>query len=58
MAHSERIGVDRNNPDFIKARRLRFCKLLREGKRILKFSDEERAAVIALCKMIEKNSKT
>ena len=52
---SERIGVDRHNPEFIKARRARFVKLLREAKRVLNFSEEERRLTIELCKLIEAN---
>lgn len=53
---NQQIGIDRNHPDFVKARRLRFCKLLREGKRVLKLAPDERQAVVALCKMIERNT--
>lgn len=54
---SDRIGIPRTHPDFVKVRRARFVKLLREAKRILKLSDEERAAVIELCKLIERNTE-
>lgn len=52
---NEQIGIPRTHPDFVKARRARFAKLLREAKRILKLSPEERAKVIELCKLIEKD---
>jgi hypothetical protein len=51
------LGIPRTHPDFVRVRRERFCKLLREAKRILNFSPEERQAVIELCKMIERNTK-
>ena len=54
---NEQIGIPRTHPDFIKSRRERFCKLLREAKRTLKFSDEERKAVVELCNLIEKNTR-
>jgi hypothetical protein len=54
---NERLGIDRHHPDFVRARRQRFVKLLREAKRVLGFSEEERKAVIELCKMIERNTK-
>lgn len=54
---NEQLGIPRTHPDFIRVRRQRFCKLLREAKRILKFSEEERKAVIELCKLIEVNTK-
>lgn len=53
---NEHLGIDRHHPDFIRARRQRFVKLLREAKRVLGFSEDERKALIALCKMIERNT--
>lgn len=53
--NNEPLGIPKTHPDFIRLRRERFCKLLREGKRILKLSPEERAKVIELCEMIERN---
>ncbi len=50
----EKLGIPRTHPDFVKARRERFCKLLREAKRILKLSEEEKAAVNELLKVMEK----
>lgn len=54
---NKQLGIPRTHPDFIKVRRQRFVKLLREAKRVLKFSEEERAAVIELCKLIEKGTE-
>jgi hypothetical protein len=52
------LGIPHTHPDFVRVRRERFCKLLREAKRVLKFSPEERRAVVELCEMIERNTKT
>lgn len=38
-------------------RRKRFVKIIREAKRTLKFSPEERKLVIELAKMIERNNE-
>lgn len=45
------------NPDkeaMALVKRRRFCRILREGKRICRLSAHERFAVIELCEMIEK----
>jgi len=53
MTNSQ-IGIPRTHPDFIKVRRERFIKLLREAKRILKLSPEEKAKVNELIEMIKR----
>lgn len=53
---NKQLGIPRTHPEFVKVRRQRFVKLLREAKRILKLSAEERAAVIELCELIERGT--
>lgn len=53
----ERLGIGKEDPRFNLDRRDRLCRILREAKRILKLSEEERSAVIALCAKIEANTK-
>lgn len=48
------IGTTKEELAIIK--RQRFCKILREGKRICRLEAEEREAVMALCDMIEKRT--
>lgn len=47
------------NPDkywMMMVKRQRFCKIMREGKRICRLEPEERDAVVALCERIEKRT--
>lgn len=51
---------DPNHPEHLTwmiGRRKRFCKILREGKRVVKLSHDEKALVVAACALIEKNTK-
>jgi hypothetical protein len=53
---NKQLGIPRTHPDFIKVRRARFVKLLREAKRILKLSEEEQTTIIKLYKLIKKGT--
>ncbi len=54
---SDKLFEGEMNPDkeaMALVKRRRFCKILREGKRICRLGEHERFAVIELCEMIEK----
>lgn len=55
MSDNSKIGIPRTHPDFVKVRRQRFAKLLRQAHNTLKkdLTGPERLAVKELYQMIE-----
>lgn len=53
---NEQLGDPKGSTNFARGRRKRFIEILREAKRTLKFSPEERKLVIQLCDLIERNT--
>ena len=55
-ADNEQLKTGPKQPGWARDRRLRFCKILQEGKRTLKLNPEERALCFALAELIKKNN--
>ena len=50
---NEEIGMPRSHPDFIKIRKERFIKILKEAIKILKLSDIEKKKVNELIEVLK-----